>query len=112
VPLRVQAAARLWQAPCRSVVGVQPTVEHSDGIFETVGGADRYEGLTAADCSQGSAASPASSAPYRRRHGLALPRVRRVGGPLRVPARDPGKYQNPGPIAPRFEHSTVIAPGR
>jgi hypothetical protein len=93
VPLRVQAAARLWQAPCRSVVGVQPTVEHSDGIFETVGGADRYEGLTAADCSQGSAASPASSAPYRRRHGLALPRVRRVGGPLRVPARDPGKYQ-------------------
>jgi hypothetical protein len=30
-------------------VGVQPTVEHSDSIIETVGGADRYEGLTAAD---------------------------------------------------------------
>jgi hypothetical protein len=30
-------------------MGVQPTVEHSDSIIETVGGADRYEGLTAAD---------------------------------------------------------------
>jgi hypothetical protein len=30
-------------------VGVQPTVEHSDSIIETVGGADRYESLTAAD---------------------------------------------------------------
>jgi len=30
-------------------VGVQPTVEHSDSIVETVGGTDRYESLTAAD---------------------------------------------------------------
>jgi hypothetical protein len=42
-------AARLCQGPRRSVAGVQPTVEHSDSIIETVGGADRYEGLTAAD---------------------------------------------------------------
>jgi hypothetical protein len=31
------------------VVRVQPTVEHSDSIIETVGGADGYEGLSAAD---------------------------------------------------------------
>jgi hypothetical protein len=30
-------------------VGVQPTVQHSDSIIETVGGTDRYERLTAAD---------------------------------------------------------------
>jgi hypothetical protein len=35
--------------PRRSVVGVQPTVEHSDGIVETVGGPDRYERLPATD---------------------------------------------------------------
>jgi hypothetical protein len=35
--------------PHRSVVGVQPTVEHSDSIIETVGRTDRDEGLTAAD---------------------------------------------------------------
>jgi hypothetical protein len=30
-------------------VGVQPTVEHSDSIIATVGGADRYERPAAAD---------------------------------------------------------------
>jgi hypothetical protein len=47
--LPCKAAAPLCRGPRRSVVGVQPTVEHSDRIVETVGGADCYEGLTAAD---------------------------------------------------------------
>jgi hypothetical protein len=32
-----------------SVVGVQPSVEDSDGVIETAGAADRDERLTAAD---------------------------------------------------------------
>src|SRR5687768_16810122 len=44
----MRSGGRVWYLAA-SVVRLEPTVEHSDSIIETVGGADRDESLTAAD---------------------------------------------------------------
>jgi hypothetical protein len=44
-----KAQTSFGQGGCRSVAGVQPGLQHSDHIIETVTSADRDESLTGAD---------------------------------------------------------------